>query len=77
MYVGRYVLLIINKDVLLNSLVALLGTWVPVAVGAIAMFAVVGCALLLTEWLIARRAGAFKRFDDGDPRRGGRCAPAV
>jgi hypothetical protein len=69
LYVGRYVLLIINRDVLLDSVVAWLGTWVPIGVSIAAIAAVVGCAVLLTEWLIARRATAFRRFEDGDPRR--------
>jgi hypothetical protein len=69
LYVGRYALLIINRDVLLNSIVAWIGTWVPLGVSVAAIVAVVASAALLTEWLIARRAYAFRRFDDGDPRR--------
>lgn len=69
LYVGRYALLIINRDVLLSSVVAWIGTWVPLGVSVAAMVAVVVCALMLTKWLIARRAAAFSRFDDGDARR--------
>jgi hypothetical protein len=68
LYVGRYVLLVVNRDVLLNSIVAWLGTWVPVGVSVAAIIAVVASAVLLTQWLVARRAAVFKRFDEGDPR---------
>jgi hypothetical protein len=68
LHIARYALLIINRDVLLNSLVAGLATWVAVAASVGAMFAVVGTALVLTEWLIGRRAAAFGHVSAPDTR---------
>jgi Domain of unknown function (DUF4328) len=68
LHIVRYALLIINRDVLLNSLVAGLATWVAVAASVGAMFAVGGTALVLTEWLIGRRAAAFGHVSVPDPR---------
>jgi hypothetical protein len=68
LHIARYALLIVNRDVLLNSLVAGLATWVAVAASVGAIFAVVGTALVLTEWLIARRATAFGHVSAPDPR---------
>jgi len=68
LHIARYVLLIINRAVLLNSVVAGLATWVAVAASVGAMFAVVGNAFVLTEWLIARRAAAFGHHHQPDPR---------
>ena len=56
----RYVLLIVNRDVLLNPAVAWLATWFGVLVSAAALFLVFATFVLLTNWLIARRAAAFK-----------------
>lgn len=55
----RYVLLIINRTVLLNPWVAAAATWGGVAISVVAVFMIVASALLLTNWLIARRAAAF------------------
>ena len=66
---ARYVLLLRNRDVLLSPLVATLATWIAVAASVAAIFAVVGMALVLTEWLIARRARAFAHHGQPDPRR--------
>ncbi len=68
MHIVRYALLIINRDILLNSIVAGLATWVAVAASVAAMFAIVGTALVLTEWVIARRAAAFGHRYMADPR---------
>ena len=56
----RYMLLIINRDVLLNPVVAWLATWFGVLVSVAALFLVFATFVLLTNWLIARRAVAFK-----------------
>ncbi len=68
LHLVRYVLLIVNRNVLLNSVVAGLATWVAVAASVAAMFSVVGTAFVLTEWLIARRAAAFAHRHQPDPR---------
>jgi hypothetical protein len=57
-HIVRYALLIVNRTVLLNPWVAGAATWLGVAVSVIAMFMVVASAVLLTNWLIARRAAA-------------------
>ncbi len=59
-HVVRYVLLIINRSVLLNPVVAWLATWLGVLVSVAAVFMVFASAVLLTNWLIARRSAAFK-----------------
>jgi hypothetical protein len=77
LHIARYVLLIINREVLLNSILAGAATWAAVAASVAVMFSITGCALVLTEWLIARRAAAFGyRFPQAggtperrDPRR--------
>jgi Domain of unknown function (DUF4328) len=56
----RYALLIINRDVLLNPVVAWLATWLGIVVSVAALFLVFATFVLLTNWLIARRAAAFK-----------------
>ncbi|MDZ4264328.1 MAG: DUF4328 domain-containing protein [Mycobacterium sp.] len=64
----RYVLLIVNRSVLLNPWVAGAATWGGVALSVIAMFMVVGSALVLTNWLIARRSAAFAYHGQQEPR---------
>ena len=60
---------IINRTVLLNPWVAGAATWLGVAVSVIAMFMVVASAVVLTNWLIGRRAAAFAYRGQPDPRR--------
>jgi uncharacterized protein DUF4328 len=67
-HVVRYALLIVNRTVLLNKVVAFAATWVGVAVSVIAMFMVVASAIVLTNWLIARRGAAFAHHGRDDPR---------
>ncbi len=64
----RYVLLIVNRTVLLNPWVAGAATWGGVAVSVVAMFMVVASALVLTNWLIARRSAAFAHHGHQEPR---------
>lgn len=59
-HVLRYVLLIVNRSVLLNPVVAWLATWLGVVVSVAALFMVFASVVLLMNWLIARRAAAFK-----------------
>ena len=67
-HVVRYALLIVNRSTLLNPLVAVAATWLGVLVSVLAMFTVVACAVMLTNWLIARRAAAFAHRGRDDPR---------
>ena len=69
MHVVRYVLLLINRTVLLNPWVALAGSWLGVAAGVVALFAVLATAIVFTNWLIARRAAAYHRAGTTEPRR--------
>lgn len=68
LHVVRYGLLLINRTTLLDPIVAALATWLPVAASVAAFFAVVATALVLTNWLIARRAAAFALVGSPDPR---------
>ena len=69
LHLARYVLLIVNRDVLLNSVVAGIATWVAVAASAAAILSSVGFAFTLTEWLIARRSAAYAHHELPEPRR--------
>ncbi|MGE2837256.1 DUF4328 domain-containing protein [Mycobacterium sp. SMC-4] len=64
----RYILLIINRTVLLNPWVAAAATWGGVALSVVAAFMIVACAVVLTNWLIARRAAAYAHLGQQDPR---------
>lgn len=64
----RYILLIINRTVLLNPWIAGAATWGGVAVSVVAAFMVVAAAVVLTNWLIARRAAAYAHQGQRDPR---------
>jgi hypothetical protein len=66
--IGSYALLLVNRTTLLNPWVAGVATWVAVAVSVLAAFAVVGSAIVLTNWLIARRAAAYADRGDEDHR---------
>lgn len=68
LHLARYALLIFNRDVLLNSIVAGLATWLAVVASVAAMFTVVGTAFALTEWLIGRRTAAFAHLGLPEPR---------
>lgn len=64
----RYILLIINRTVLLNPWIAAGATWGGVAVSVVAAFMIVASAVVLTNWLIARRAAAYAHLGQADPR---------
>ncbi len=67
-HVLRYVLLIINRTTLLNPLLAAGALWLGVLASVLAIFAVIGCALVLISWLIARRAAVFNHHLLSEPR---------
>jgi Domain of unknown function (DUF4328) len=58
-YVVRYVLLVINRNTLLSSWVAIAADWLGVLASVAALAAVVTSGVLLIRWLIARRAAVF------------------
>jgi hypothetical protein len=58
-YVGRYVLLVINRTTLLNWLLAGAVDWFGVVISLAAMAATLTAVIVLIRWLIARRAAAL------------------
>lgn len=58
-YVVRYVLLVINRNTLLDSWVALGADWLGVLASVGAAAAVIASGVHLIRWLIARRAAAY------------------
>lgn len=67
-HVVRYVLMIINRNTLLNPWVAGAAVWLGVLASAAAMLAAIGCAVVLTRWLVARRDNAFDHLGEPEPR---------
>ncbi|BBX47052.1 DUF4328 domain-containing protein [Mycobacterium cookii] len=59
-HVVRYLLLVINRNTLLNWLVADAAALLSVLASLAAVAAVMTCAAVLTRWMIARRAAAFE-----------------
>lgn len=66
----RYLLLIVNRNTLLNTVVAGAVFWLGVVASLAAIAAVITGAVVLTRWLIARRAAAFTHRGLPDPRPG-------
>jgi hypothetical protein len=64
----RYLLLVINRNTLLNWLVADAAALLSVLASLAAIAAVMTTAYLLTRWLIARRAAAFEHVGRSDSR---------
>jgi len=58
-YVARYVLLVINRNTLLNSIVAIAADWIGMLASVAAVAAMITSGVLLIRWLIARRAAVF------------------
>ncbi|MEE6178149.1 DUF4328 domain-containing protein [Mycobacterium sp. 050134] len=67
-YVVRYVLLVINRNILLNSLLAIAVDWLGVVASLASIGVAVTCWLLLVRWLIARRTAAFAHYGIPEPR---------
>jgi len=64
----RYLLLIINRNMLLNWLVADVAALLSVLASLAAIAAVITYAVVLTQWLIARRAAAFAHCGRSETR---------
>jgi hypothetical protein len=58
----RYVLLVINRNTLLNSWVAISADWLCVLASVAAGAAVIASGVLLIRWMIARRAAVFAHY---------------
>lgn len=67
-YVVRYALLVINRNTLLNSWVALAADWLGVLASVGAGAAVIASGVLLIRWMIARRAAVFAHHGLPEPR---------
>jgi len=64
----RYLLLIINRNTLLNWLVADAAALLSVLASLAAIAAVIAYAVVLTQWLIGRRAAAFAHCGRSETR---------
>ena len=64
----RYLLLLINRTTLLPPFIAIGSLLTGIFVSLAALVAVAAVALTLTSWLIGRRAEAFARHGQEDPR---------
>lgn len=67
-YVVRYVLLVINRNTLLNSWVAFAAEWLGVLASVGAGAALIASGVLLIRWMIARRAAVFAHHGLPEPR---------
>ena len=67
-YVVRYVLLVINRNTLLNSVVAIAVDWLGILASVAALAAVITAGVMLIRWLIARRAAVFSHQGMPEPR---------
>jgi hypothetical protein len=67
-HVVRYLLLLINRTTLLPPFIAIGSLLSGVLVSLAAIVAVIAAAVVLTSWLIGRRAAAFAVHDQPDPR---------
>jgi Domain of unknown function (DUF4328) len=67
-YVVRYVLLVINRNTLLNSIVAIAADWLGVLASVAAIAAVIASGVTLIRWLITRRDAVFAHHGLPDPR---------
>jgi hypothetical protein len=64
----RYLLLVINRTTLLPPFVAWTAVWLGVLLSVAVLFAVIGSAVVMTSWLIRRRAAVYAHRGHEDPR---------
>jgi len=67
-YVVTYALLVINRDTLLNSVLAIAANGLGILASLAALAAVGIAGVMLIRWLIERRAAAFSHHGIPDPR---------
>ncbi len=67
-YLLRYLLLVINRTVLLNSALAATAVLLGLIISVAALAAVITCWVVMSRWLIARRAAVFAHQGTADPR---------
>ena len=67
-HIANYALLLYNRSRLLNPIVAGIATWAGVAASVLVFFTLIATAVVLTNWLIVRRANTYARSNVEDPR---------
>ncbi len=67
-HVVRYALLLINRGMLLNPLVAIAGVVFGLLASVMALVIVILAVVTLVRWLIARRAAGYAQHGETDPR---------
>ena len=67
-HIVRYVLLLINRTTLLPPLVAGAALWLGVLASLAAIVAVIMTGVVMTWWLITRRAAVYEHLGQDDPR---------
>lgn len=67
-HLANYALLLWNRSRLLNPIVAGAATWAGVAASVLVFFALIATTVVLTNWLIVRRASTYAAHGAEDPR---------
>lgn len=67
-HVVRYVLLLINRSVLLHPLIAIGGVVIGLLASVVAIVGVILTVVALVRWLIGRRAAGYAAHGEVDPR---------
>lgn len=67
-HIARYALLLVNRSTLLNPIVAGVATWIGVAASVLAFFTLIASMVVMTNWLVIRRAAAYAVQGTSDPR---------
>ncbi|KAA0099998.1 DUF4328 domain-containing protein [Mycolicibacterium sp. P1-18] len=67
-HIANYALLLYNRSRLLNPIVAGVATWAGVAASVLVFFALIATTVVLTNWLVVRRASTYAHFGVEDPR---------
>jgi len=67
-HIANYALLLYNRSRLLNPIVAGAATWAGVAASVLVFFALIATTVVLTNWLVVRRALSYAEVGVEDPR---------
>jgi uncharacterized protein DUF4328 len=68
-HIANYALLLYNRSRLLNPIVAGVATWAGVAASVLVFFALITTTVVLTNWLVVRRARTYAQLGGvEDPR---------
>lgn len=66
--IANYALLLYNRSRLLNPIVAGIATWAGVTASVLVFFTLIATTVVLTNWLVGRRAVTYARLEVDDPR---------